>query len=251
MSRRKEEAAVSGGIPEQDVAEYLRSHPDFFDRHPTVLLGLQLHHQPGQAATSLVERQVAMLRQRNGELESQLGDLVAVAKDNHVLVEKIHRLALALMAPADSEERLKIVRTRLEEDFAVECAVLILFAAPDAAPVDDRFVKVVDRGDPGLKPFARFLKSGRPHCGLLRPRQKSFVFGDGEVEIQSAALIPLGDRAELGFIVVGSRDPDHFHPGKGMDYLARLGEVVSMALSVSSREPSEAKSRSRPKASGS
>ena len=60
-------------------------------------MGLKLVHQPGTATVSLVERQVAVLRQRNGELERQLKDLVAVAKDNHALVEKIHQLAVTLM----------------------------------------------------------------------------------------------------------------------------------------------------------
>jgi uncharacterized protein YigA (DUF484 family) len=31
-------------------------------------------------------------------------------------------------------------------------------------------------------------------------------------------------------LIIGSRDPDHFHPGKRMDFLARLGELLSVAL---------------------
>ena len=93
MSQGKSEVAVTETFSEEDVVEYLHSHPDFFDRHPKLLMGLKLAHQPGSAAVSLVERQVAMLRQRNGELERQLKDLVAVAKDNHELVEKIRREA--------------------------------------------------------------------------------------------------------------------------------------------------------------
>ena len=30
--------------------------------------------------------------------------------------------------------------------------------------------------------------------------------------------------------LIGSRDPDHFHPGKRMDFLARLGEVLAVAI---------------------
>ena len=247
MSRRKAEKAASMTPAEQDVVEYLCTHPNFFERHPGALLELELHHRPGRAAVSLVQRQVNMLRKRNEELESQLRDLVDVARDNHALVENIHQLAIRVMASADGEQRLRLVETSLKEDFAVEFAVLILFAAVHAARADDRFLKVVDRRDPGLNSFASFLKSGQPRCGPLRSRQKSFAFGDTEVELHSAALIPLGDRAELGFIVIGSRDPDHFNPGKRMDYLSRLGEVVAMALFVSGDSPAAA---SGPKASG-
>lgn len=231
MSQHEREATVTEGFSEEDVVEYLRSHPDFFERHAGLLMGLKLAHQPGSAAVSLVERQVAMLRQRNSELERQLKDLVAVAKDNHALVEKIHQLAVTLMEPRSGAQAMQILETSLREDFLAERAVLVLFASPpDTTLVDDGFVKVVARDDPGLKPFASFLKSGRPRCGLLRGRQKSFAFADNASEINSAALIPLGEDTQLGFIVIGSRDPDYFHPGKGMDFLSRLGELVTVAL---------------------
>ena len=53
-------------FPEGVIADYLKSHPDFFERHPLILLSLKLPHRTGGSAISLVERQVSMLRQRNG-----------------------------------------------------------------------------------------------------------------------------------------------------------------------------------------
>ena len=231
MSQHKREPTVAETCSEEDVAAYLRRHPDFFERHAELLIGLRLAHQPGAAAVSLVERQVALLRQRNTELERQLRDLVAVAKDNHALLEKIHQLAVTLMEPRSAARRMAILEASLREDFLAERAVLVLFAAPpDAAFADDGFVRVVARDDPRLKPFAMFLKSGRPRCGLLRGRQKAFAFEGHASEVNSAALIPLGEGAELGFMVIGSGDPDYFHPGKDMDFLSWLGELVSVAL---------------------
>ena len=239
---------MAKALTDRDVAEYLRSHPGFFDRHPKVLLDLELHHRPGRAAVSLVQRQVEMLRRRSEELHAQLKDLIAVAKDNHELVEKIHQLAVSMLAELDVEQRIQVLRTRLGKDFGARHAVMIMFTAPCAIPAHDPFFKVVDRRDPRLKSFAGFLKSDQPLCVRLRPVQRRFAFGGAEEELHSAALIPLGRRAELGFIVIGSRDPDYFHPGKRTDYLRRLGEVVSMAL-IAERSASAAKSG--PKASGS
>ena len=260
MTRRGQETAaqqeqaadrdesVERMLTDSDVAEYLRSHPDFFERRPDALRDLELHHQPGRAAVSLVQRQVAMLRSRNEELRAQLKELVDVARDNHELVEKIHQLAVSLMAEVDAEQRVHVLRTRLGEDFGVEHAVLIMFAAPCAVAARDRFLKIVKSRDAGLKSFASFRKSDEPLCVRLRPAQKRFAFGDKEADIHSAALIPLGSHAEHGFIVIGSRDPDHFHPGKRADYLRRLGEVVSTALIA---EDAAAGAKSGPKASGS
>jgi uncharacterized protein YigA (DUF484 family) len=43
-------------------------------------------------------------------------------------------------------------------------------------------------------------------------------------------MVPLGEAAKLGFLAIGSRDPDHFHPGKRMDFLSRIGELIAVAL---------------------
>ena len=101
MSQQKSGAASAETFPEEAVADYLRSHPDFFERHSTLLLALKLPHRTGGSAISLVERQVAMLRQRNAQLERQFKDLVAVAKLNDALVEKIHQLGMKLMRVND------------------------------------------------------------------------------------------------------------------------------------------------------
>jgi uncharacterized protein YigA (DUF484 family) len=231
MSQHKSELALAEGFSEEAVAEYLRRHPDFFDRHSSLLLRLKLPHKTGGAAISLVERQVTMLRERNGKLERQFKDLVAVAKLNDAFVERIHELSLKLMAAADRSARLERLETSLREDFLAERAVLVLFSDAAGPARSDGFVKVLDRDDPALKAFSGFLKAGRPRCGSMVERQKATIFGRDADSVGSAALVPLsgGDRLP-GFLVIGNRDPGHFHPGKRMDLLSRLGELVSVAL---------------------
>ena len=232
MSQQKSGAATTHGeeFPENTVADYLKSHPDFFERHPLILLGLKLPHRTGGSAVSLVERQVSMLRQRNAQLERQFKDIVAVAKTNDALVEKIHQLGLKLMRASDLPARLERLETGLREDFGAERAVLVLF--DDKAPADaarEGFVRRLAADDADVKPFAAFLRAAKPRCGPLRDRQK-YIFELEADSVSSAALVPLGADASLGFLIIGSRDPDHFHPGKRMDFLARLGELLSVAL---------------------
>ena len=233
MSQQQGGAAVGGALAdslsEETIADYLKSHPDFFERHAPLVLGLKLPHRAGGASISLVERQVSMLRQRNAQLERQLKDLVAVAKQNDVLVEKIHQLCLKLMRARSLTERLEQLETGLREDFAAERAVLVLF--PDAPATAERagFVRRLNIDDPDVRPFATFLRVAKPRCGPLRDRQKSIFERDSD-SVSSAALVPLGSEAQLGFLIIGSRDPDHFHPGKRMDFLARLGEVLAVAI---------------------
>ena len=231
MSQQKTEALVEDAFSDGDVVDYLQQHPDFFDRNPSVLMGLEVSHETGGSAISLIERQISLLRQRSDDLERQLKDLVAVAKINDALVTRIHQLAIRLMTTTRIAERVELLESCLREEFRAERAALVLFAPlPEDDVSGEGFLKVVERNDSGLKPFASFLKSARPRCGIIRDRQKSFLFEDNAGEISSAAQIPLGPRSEHGFLVIGSSDPDYFNPGKGMDFLARLGELISVAL---------------------
>jgi uncharacterized protein YigA (DUF484 family) len=230
MSQQKSGAASHETFPEEAMAEYLRSHPDFFERHAHLLLALRLPHRTGGAAISLVERQVALLRQRNAQLERQLKDLVSVAKLNDALVEKIHQLGMKLMRVGDVAARLEQLETGLREDFAAERAVLVLFDGRSPLQAQRAgFVKRLSPDDASIRPFASFLRAARPRCGPLRERQKAIFERDAD-SVNSAAMVPLGKDASLGFLIIGSRDPDHFHPGKRMDFLSRLGELVSVAL---------------------
>lgn len=230
MSQQKSGAAPAETFPEEAVADYLRRHPDFFERHSLLLLSLKLPHRTGGAAISLVERQVTMLRQRNAQLERQFKDLVAVAKLNDALVEKIHQLGIKLMRAPSVTARLEQLETGLREDFGAERAVLVMFEGqtPEVAERPG-FVRRLAVDDPLIRPFTAFLRAARPRCGPLRDRQKAIFDRDAD-SMSSAALVPLGKDAQLGFLIIGSRDPDYFHPGKRMDFLSRLGELLSVAL---------------------
>jgi uncharacterized protein YigA (DUF484 family) len=233
MSQLESRAAVgtplTEAVSEDSIADYLKSHPDFFERHGSLVLGLKLPHRAGGATISLVERQVSMLRQRNAQLERQLKDLVAVAKQNDALVKKIHQLCLKLMLAPTLMQRLERLETGLREDFAAERAVLVLFPDAPAQAVREGFVRRLGADDVSVRPFATFLRAAKPRCGPLRDSQKSIFDRDADV-VSSAALVPLGAESRLGFLIIASRDPDHFHPGKRMDFLARLGEVLAVAL---------------------
>jgi uncharacterized protein YigA (DUF484 family) len=234
MSQQQGGAAVgtapTEAFAEDTVADYLKRHPDFFERHPLLLLSLKLPHSTGGSAISLVERQVAVLRQRNSQLERQFKELVAVAKENDALVEKIHQLVLKLMQAPTLPARLAELETSLREDFAAERAVLVLFPSAPAAAAREGFVKRLALEDADVRPFAAFVRAGKPRCGPLRERQKNIFDRDGDT-VSSAAFVPLGGEASIGFLVVGSRDADHFHPGKRMDFLTRLGDLLAVALS--------------------
>ncbi|MGB5347565.1 MAG: DUF484 family protein, partial [Woeseia sp.] len=105
---------------EAQVASYLKNQPDFFERHTELLAHLTLPHHDSGAAVSLVERQTAIMRERNKKLESKLRSLVKVARTNQDLSDKIHRLSVKLMGTTSIGDLLKVVEGTLRQDFGSE-----------------------------------------------------------------------------------------------------------------------------------
>ena len=86
----------------QDIANYLASHPDFFDQHPELLATLQLPHPHNGQAISLVERQSLMLRERIKTLESRVADMVRNAQENDAISSRLVAWTRALLLQDDA-----------------------------------------------------------------------------------------------------------------------------------------------------
>jgi len=214
---------------EKGVVDYLTAHPEFFDQHPELVGRLRVPHDSGDAV-SLVEKQVAVLRQQNRQLERRLVDLVEIARSNDGLVDRMHHLALALVNAGDRQELLAGIENVLRERFSADEVVICLFSD---SPQPDRELpaRVVSHDDPGLEAFRNFIKNGRPQLGRLSADQLTFLFGDElEGRVGSAALLPLGADTRQGMIAIGSRKKDHFTATQGTVFLERMADLIATAL---------------------
>jgi len=217
-------------LTEDSICDYLQSHPDFFENHQSLLGNLKLPHSTGGPAVSLVERQVAVLRQQNLKLERKLKELLEVARGNDQLAEKIHAMAVELLVAPGRDEIVTLLEKQLRTAFSADRSVLVLFESGAESVNDTGFLRLIDRENAEISPFKLFMQSTAPRCGRVRDAQRDYLFGADDVEIGSVALVPLGEKCELGFIAIGSRNADHFHPGKSIDFLARLGELLTASL---------------------
>ena len=218
-------------VSEETIHDYLTNHPDFFERHSDLLETLQLPHSSG-TAISLVERQVSVLRQKDLKHERKLKELLDVAYANDALASKIHSLAVKLLCSPNLATTLSDIEEVLRADFDADQSILVLFGQPsDYDEINvGRFFKATCQNSEELRPFNTFLKSGGPRCGQIRDSQRDFLFGKGTDEVGSAAMVPLGTETRIGFLAIGSADANRFHPGMSIDFLGRLGELISEAL---------------------
>jgi uncharacterized protein YigA (DUF484 family) len=231
MSTQAKPDYVEEELTEEAICAYLTAHPDFFERNPKTLGKLRIPHETG-GTVSLVERQVSMLRQKELKLERQLRELIQVARDNDLLAAKIHRLAIHMLAADSLNATVRAVEEAMRSGFGADQAVLVLFGDPDNFDDVDagRFFRPIERDDEALRPFATFLKGSGPRCGQVRDSQRTFLFRTAAEDIGSVALVPLGNKADIGFLAIGSVDAKRFHPGMSIDFLTRVGDLISGAL---------------------
>lgn len=214
-------------LGEEDIAAYLRDHPDFFEHQLELLTTLRVPHPCGRAV-SLVERQVTALREQNKQLRQKMLDLVQAARENAGTHERVQRLTLALLETRSVDEVLFVVTDLLRNEFQADLVAFWLYEVPANAGGGD--IHRLSREEPALGAFTRFFKERRPLCGRLRSEQLAFLFGEQAATVGSAVLLPLGETTPLGMLAVGSHAEDRFHPGMGTAVLRQLGELLSQAL---------------------
>ena len=228
MKTQAHSEADNDSTLERTVADYLRTHPQFFETHLNLLTSLTLPHHTG-SAVSLVERQVGMFREQNRDLKDKLLELVNVARDNDHLSQRLHRLTLSLMEARCLTDVLHTLDDKLRTEFQADVVRIRLFEDVLITPVEDEQL-TLRRDDPALEAFSGMIRLRRPQCGTLKPEQIDALFGAHAAVVASAVLVPLGGANSYGLLAVGSTDPQRFRAGLGKVFLTYLGELASAAL---------------------
>lgn len=234
MNKQPIRGVEPGALTEDQIGEYLVAHPEFFERHPGALARLKLPHQRGSAATSLVERQVLVLREKHAVLEKKLHELIENGRANDAIADRIHRLSRRLLRARDFSGVITALETSLREDFGASRWVTLITepALPGLAAYRGPCLRTVARTSAELRIFESFFESARPRSGQIRDTQRDYLFGGDGGQVGSTVLIPLGERASLGLLAIASHDTERYLPTMSTDFLVRIGEIVTEALTA-------------------
>ena len=222
-------------LNDDSVAEYLQTYPDFFERNAHLL---------DQAAAAASAR-----RGRNGESGGASGRGAARAQSvaraqaegiggrgaRQRCAGRPHSSPEPAPDPARTRCRKRSAAHRDQPARGFRCAcnsVLVLFLEEARAlePESAASCAPPTRPMPTCKTFESLLQSGKPRCGQIRDAQRDYLFGKDSVEIGSVALTPLGPKGALGILAIGASDAERFHPGMSTEFLSRIGELVTYAL---------------------
>lgn len=204
------------------VAEYLQQNPKFFEDYADTIAEIFVPHPHGGHAIPIAERQILTLREKNGELEKRLRELIRFGTENDQISEKLHRSTLALFAAPDLETTLAVFYHSLKEDFAVPRVAARLWGKVP----EQSYLPELAATSHELREYADQL--GAPYCGSKAPFEARDWF-DANGDMKSFAFLPLRTAHTFGMLGLASEDPQRFYAGMGTVYLTRLAELASVA----------------------
>jgi hypothetical protein len=111
----------------EEVAQYLKQHPKFFDEYADMLADIYVPHPHGGRAIPISERQIVTLRDKNHVLQDKLHELIKFGEENDTISEKMHRLVIVLLTFTHLNDFLHGLNSNLRDNFSVPHVVLRLW----------------------------------------------------------------------------------------------------------------------------
>ncbi len=209
----------------EEVALYLKEHPEFLEQHAALLAEIYMPHPHGGRAISIAERQQLALRDKNKVLENKLLELVQFGEQNDAIGDKVHYLSLALIMADGMDPILEALYFSLREHFDIHHVALRFWTGASEYFERIEFAEVGAE----VRLFAEELNG--PYCGPEVPEEVAGWFGEAAPQLESFAAIPLRSEHAFGLLVLASDGQEQrFYPEMGTLYLQRISELLSVAL---------------------
>ncbi|MEI6986749.1 MAG: DUF484 family protein [Rhodospirillaceae bacterium] len=219
---------ITSGVQEEDVAAYLREHPDFLIRRADLVQ----HLAPPMVrrGSNIVDLQYYMVDRLQNEVKRLHGEqreLLTTSRANLNNQNRAHAAILSLLDAQSFEQLIQTITTDLAVLLDLDIACLIVESGGRDLPRHDTAgVQVVKPGQ-----IERWL--GRREMLLsANVYGDPAIFGGGAGLVRSQALICLHLSGEVppGMLAIGSRDPGMFQPCQGTELLGFLARVVERCI---------------------
>tara|TARA_R110002072_G_scaffold1369_6_gene11300 strand:+ start:54893 stop:55594 length:702 start_codon:yes stop_codon:yes gene_type:complete len=209
------------------VKAYLEANPDFFVENDDLLTTLILPHGEG-GSISLVERQVAVLRDRNKDSRNQLDEFVKTATHNDNVFKKCQYMILGLIEAENQEDFLKNMEKGFKRDFKSNAYSLMIFG--DTPRQINHFTSVVTRSSAN-EFVSSLIRSTKPTLGTLRPAEQDFLFRHQSDKVKSAVVMSVREgREQLALLAIGSSDANYFKPGMGTLFIGFIADALARLI---------------------
>lgn len=211
-------------LTDADVVQYLRDNPDFFIAKDDLLAGMRIPHDSGQA-TSLIERQLAVYRERNVELRQRLSDLLENARRNDKLFGKTKRLVLALIDAKNWIDIEAALDDSLRQDFNVDHWSLLYFTES----LLEHPLRSISNKEK-QREIHRLFKGHRAFCGQLTDETMDLLLGEQHSNAESIAAAQIRNGQQTGVVCVASDDPKFYRSSMDTLFLDYIADVLGLIL---------------------
>ena len=199
----------------EEVVEYLKKHPCFFDEHEELLAEMDLGS--AKNSTPFYARQIKVLKDRETQQQSKIDLIVDSVTNNQRLESDLLEMAIRLLSEGrNGADPSETVIAMVKCQFNVN-GVAVLVNTGDADQRHSKYDEVHQRVT-----HKSSICDDRVSSKLLES-----LYGESSGLIQSCAFVPLLYSNNLtGVMVLGSNSEERFQPGAGVLYLDRLGLLV-------------------------
>ncbi|MEI8632237.1 DUF484 family protein [Vibrio sp. PP-XX7] len=214
----------SDALTAEVVAEYLRSHPDFFIHRSELVDQLSLFHQKS-GAVSLVHVQMNRQRQRIEALEEEITALMSLAAGNDNTLHHFMALQEQMLACEDLFQVMQLI-----ENKAIEMKLRAYVRLLDASPL----AKYALDTEYWQRFTVNHFNGHRVFLGRMRKVDRDGLFGErsGAPEFGSYVVLPLESHSVEGILAFSSDDGGHFQPAMDTLFLRYLAVVLSHLIKI-------------------
>ena len=192
-------------ISETDVLNYLKENPNFFIKHPEILEILEIEHASGEA-TSLIEKQVEIIKKKNLDVTNKLSEFLENAEHNQNLFIKIQNLVLQMISETSLNSLATAVEVFFHEELKTEICKVYFFTPENSYGLDSE--KIITP-EIATSIFSDLFKENDIALGGVTNEVSGMVFG-AKANIKEAAIGKLKSSKIAGTLALGSSELEKF-----------------------------------------
>lgn len=211
-------------LTEEDITRYLKDHPDFFTGKDALLADLTIPHAIN-GATSLLERQLGVHRERNTELRQKMADLLENARRNDQLFEKTRRLVLALITADDWLAIEAALDDSLRNEFHVDAWALLHFTERQ---LDEPLRAIQVSAE--QRTIHRLFKGHRSICGPHESDTIAKLLGQETTASRSVAATQLRGSCNIGVLTIASNNEATYRAATDTLFLDYISDILALRL---------------------
>ena len=211
------------------IVNYLKNHPDFFREHAYLLRELNIPHAAGRGVSSLIERQVALLRNQLKTLELDGNTRDSKSRQERILATSAYSLAIELLS-GNSVDGLyqSLQRFLVKYGIANKFKLFIFSDRTLEHSIPD--ITFLHRQANLKLMFIELINRHKPLCSSLQDEHIKLLFGKQSGEIRSTLIIPLARSRWDGLFVLGNTTRGRYAYGSELDTLVFITNVVCHVL---------------------